>query len=149
MMIRFRINMNDISLDSRRPPSRRRDGFTIIELLAVVMIMAILGAIVIGIAGYAARRAEHARVTANLQLIRNALENHRIDAGRYIGFPDDVDDVHPMTGTKYQVLTNYVDTIVFEDSWGNPFQYKVLGRHSYELWSWGPTGPDEDYDIIK
>ena len=141
--------MNKLSLDSRSPALRRRSGFTIVELLAVVMIMAILGAIVLGVAGYASRRAEHARTTADLQVIRNALEEHRSKTGRYIGFPNRVDQELPMTDPLFETLTNHVDKIAFEDSWGRPFQYRVMGRYSFEVWSWGPSGPAEDHDIIR
>lgn len=130
----------------RMQRSCRCAGFTLVELLAVTMVMAILAGIVLGVAGYAARRADESRAKAELQVIRNALDGYRVTAGMY----PQVDLT--TTGQWDSVaadLTNHVESITFVDPWGRPYQYITQGRFSFDLYSTGPTGPDQTYDIIR
>lgn len=67
-----------------------RAGFTLIELMVVLAIIALLLSIVAP--HYAGRitRAEEAVLQENLVLVRDALDKHYADAGRY---PDSLDDL--------------------------------------------------------
>lgn len=68
-------------------PARRRSGFTLIELLVV---MAILGALLsIAAPRYFAsvERANEAALQTNLRMLREAIDKHRADTGR---FPDNL-----------------------------------------------------------
>lgn len=116
------------------------------ELLAVVLIMAILAGIVLGMAGYAGRRSAFAETKADLEVVRNALEEHRVRAGRCLGFPEHADVIMLMTDDMFQVLTNYVDEMNVENAWGEPFRYRVTGRYAYNLWAAGPKGPPDNPD---
>ncbi len=155
--------MKNLSLDSRGPASRGHDGFTIIELLAVVMIMAILGAIVIGISGYASRRASDAQARAQLNQLRTALTEYQV---RHRTYP--LENIESVQGWEdiTPALTNFVEEkLTFEDPWGRAYEYRprrrpgeTTGRAvSFELWSWGPSGgpdnvpsgEDYEYDIIR
>ncbi len=155
--------MNTLSLDSRSPASRGRSGFTIVELLAVVMIMAILGAIVLGIAGYASRRASDAGARADLNQLRSALTEYQVRHGTY---PMENIESRPQWEEIAPVLTNLTEApLSFEDPWGNTYQYRAMRRPgettgrvmSFDLWSWGPSGgpgdvpagEDYEYDIIR
>ena len=63
---------------------RRGDrGFTIIELLAVVTIMGLLGALVVGLSRFASEKSAEAKVRADLELLRNAIEEYRIQRAGY------------------------------------------------------------------
>lgn len=67
-----------------------RAGFTLIELMVVLAVIALLLSIVAP--HYAGRitRAEEAVLQENLVLVRDALDKHYADAGRY---PDSLDDL--------------------------------------------------------
>jgi len=127
-----------------------RAGFTLVELMAVIVVMAILGSIVLGIAGYAGRRAAESKAHAELQSIRNAMEEYRLHFGRY---PDQIFETSAnwsnWLGTVNHPLTNQLNEMNWLDPWGNAYQYEARSRFSYELFSHGPSGPDEDYDRIR
>lgn len=143
---------------SRSGRSRtRRAGFTMVELLAVVVIMALLGGIVMGIASYASRRAAEAEAQATLQRIRNALEEYRLQYGRYPSIDGAVvaDAWDQTFGGEplWRILAEFDPDLdrekgleqnpprdPFEDPWGAIYVYHSTGRFSYELFSWGANG---------
>ncbi len=74
----------------RLPTASPRAGFTLVELMVVLAVIALLLSIVVP--HYAGRvtRAEEAVLQENLVLLRDALDKHYADAGRY---PDSLDDL--------------------------------------------------------
>lgn len=64
---------------------RREDGFTLVELIVVVAIMAILLLIAIGFHVQARERAGDATAKANLRIAVPAIETYRSDHGTYAG----------------------------------------------------------------
>ena len=131
-------------MNSSRARSRQ-SGFTLIEIMAVVIIMGLLMGIV-GVTVFS--RVDDARVaTARIQLkqIENALEFYRMDNSRYpsteqglkalIEAPPDVRNYPPGGYLKNR------DGLV--DPWENPFQYQNPGphnQHSFDVWSDGADG---------
>ncbi len=140
--------MNNIILDNPPRPARKKAGFTIVELLAVVAVMAILAGIVLGIAGYAARRASDAQARADLEKLRNALEEYRLYAARYpqANMTNNVQWSGFISALPAS-LSNHWAEVQIEDPWGRPYRYETLGRYTFALWSLGPT--TNTYDIIR
>jgi prepilin-type N-terminal cleavage/methylation domain-containing protein len=60
-------------------------GFTLIELMAVVVIIAVLSALVLGGVNYAHRKGIDARCAAQYALVQLAIENYKSDHGFYPG----------------------------------------------------------------
>jgi general secretion pathway protein G len=126
-------------------PNGRHSGFTLIEIMAVVIIMGLLMGVV-GVTVFS--RVDDARVaTARIQLkqIENALEFYRMDNSRYpttdqglnalIEAPADVRSYPPGGYMKNR------DGL--RDPWDNPFQYQSPGphnEHSFDVWSQGADG---------
>ena len=133
-----------------------RAGFTLIELMVVIVMMGLLAGIILGIAGFATRQSDEAATEAMVQRLRGALQEYQIAYGTY-----PVNDISSYGGWMNIApdLTNRVADLEFEDSWGRPFQYRTMRRPgqtagrvlSYDLWSWGPSGPgaDNEHDIIR
>jgi prepilin-type N-terminal cleavage/methylation domain-containing protein len=61
------------------------DGFTLVELLVVLVVMAILTAVAFGFSTAARERADDATARANIRTAVPAIEAYRADAGSYAG----------------------------------------------------------------
>jgi len=71
-------------------PTRRRHGFTLIELLVALTIIALLLSLVAPRYFNSVTKAEEAVLKENLTLLRDALDKHFADTGRY---PDTLNDL--------------------------------------------------------
>ena len=61
----------------------KKDGFTLVELMVVLTIIALLLSVVVPDYVGRTRRAEEAALQENLAVMRDALDKHYADAGRY------------------------------------------------------------------
>jgi len=126
-------------------PRERRSGFTLIEIMAVVIIMGLLMGIV-GVTVFS--RVDEARVaTARIQIkqIENALEFYRMDNSRYPSNEQGLRAlIEPPTDVRNYPPGGYLknkDGLM--DPWDNPFQYQSPGEHNehtFDLWSQGADG---------
>jgi general secretion pathway protein G len=69
---------------------RYRSGFTLVELMVVLAVIALLLAVVVPDYVGRTKRAEEAVLQENLAVMRDALDKHFADAGRY---PETLDDL--------------------------------------------------------
>ena len=145
---------------------KRTSHFTLIELLAVIGIIAILASITVGGFGYASRRADAAKTQAIMEEFTMALEAFKQDRGYYpiMKTADDVilkkDDDSPWKAflkgnskTKKPYMENLKpwedmandEEITLEDAYGKALQYQCPGSHnSFDLWSKGPDKHNGD-----
>lgn len=137
---------NTVSPNDRAETRRRRQrGFSLLELMVVLVIMGLLGALV-GPKLFGQLASAQIK-TANEQthMLRNALDTMRLDIGRY-----------PTQDEGLQLLVNppsdpdikarwhgpYVEGNVPLDPWNKPYQYSPDGKDPYPLalYSYGPDG---------
>jgi len=135
--------------------SLNEDGFTLIEIMVVVTILAILIALV---APKMVGRTDQARRVSTKVQIRNiegALQLYKLDNGVYPGTEQGLDALVelPSIGQipKDWRKGGYLPKLP-EDAWGNPFVYVSPGTHgSYDLVSYGADnesgGDDNDADL--
>ena len=69
---------------------KKHCGFTLVELMVVLTIIALLLSVVVPDYIGRVRRAEEAVLQENLNLMRDALDKHFADAGRYPGALEDL-----------------------------------------------------------
>jgi general secretion pathway protein G len=126
----------------RSDSQKSQRGFTLVEMLLVLVILATLAAIVYPkVMG----RSEQARVTAAQTQIANfktALDAFEVDTGYYPkgrnGLNDLMNQPRDVTGWHGP----YLETIP-KDPWGNDYSYECPGKHnpaSYDISSPGPPG---------
>ena len=138
---------------------RGRAGFTLIEIMAVVLIIGLLSTIV-GAAIF--RQIDRAKVTAakaQLTSLEGVLELYRMDNGR---FPTTEQGLAALVSvpTIDPVPRNYPqggylkDRRLPSDPWDEPYHYEMPGTnnpHAFDLWSFGadnaPGGEGVDADI--
>ena len=130
----------------RRPPWRR-DGFTLIEIMAVVLIMGFLAGIV-GVAVVA--QIDKARVTTTRTQIKQleaALTFFQMENGFFPSTDQGLEALveQPTTGREprsYREGGYLQGGVVPLDAWQSPFQYESPGQinRDYDIWSLGADG---------
>jgi general secretion pathway protein G len=138
---------------ARKIAVRRARGFTLLELMVVVVIIGVLAAL---IAPAVLDRAEQAKVTAartDVSNLMNALKLYRLDNGRYPSGEQGLDSLvaKPTVGSIPNNWKPYLDKLP-NDPWQRPYQYANPGVHGeIDVFSFGadgqPGGEGNDADI--
>lgn len=130
-------------------------GFTLIELMVVIVILGLLAGIVGPRILGNVDKAKIAQAKANIKSFETALGNYKLDSGIY---PDTEQGLQalveaPSSGTlpKHWRKGGYMDKIP-KDPWGNEFIYICPGVHGdFDISSYGRDGmsggEDENADI--
>jgi general secretion pathway protein G len=145
----MKIQTRSIAVKNREIKRGRR-GFTLTELMLVVVIIGILAALVIPrIAG----NSEHARqIKARADInggIKGALGQYEVDNGSY---PKSLQDLIVPPSTAKSWRGPYLDPANLPiDPWRNMYVYYFPGKHNpagYDLISVGPDGKEGSADDI-
>ena len=128
---------------------RSLTGFTLIEILLVVIIIGILAGLVVpnlvGRGEEARRQAASADINGGLAA---AIDLFELDNGKY---PDALEDLVRDPGTAKNWRGPYVKKGIPQDPWGSHYVYMFPGTHnasSYDLSSAGPDGQEGTTDDI-
>ncbi|HEQ60406.1 MAG TPA: type II secretion system protein GspG [Firmicutes bacterium] len=120
----------------------RRGGFTMVELLLVLVILAVLAAIVVP---KFTGRSEQARITAaqtQIAAFETCLDAFEIDNGYYPRGTDGLQDLVRQPADAKNWRGPYMKEIPL-DPWGNAYLYEYPGKYNeggYDLMSLGPDG---------
>lgn len=129
-------------------------GFTLLELLVVVAIIGLLAGYVgpkyFGQLGKAEVKAAHAQIDG----IEKALDQYRLDVGRYPSTEQGLNSLVASPGGTPKWAGPYLKKEVPVDPWGKPYIYKCPGEHGdFDLLSYGHDGAQggsgEDADITN
>jgi general secretion pathway protein G len=133
----------------------RQRGFTLIEIMVVVVILAVLGALVVPQVLDKVDKARVTRAQSDIRAIATALDLYRLDNFKYPttdqGLAALVKQPADPTITNYPA-GGYLKSLPI-DPWNNPYQYVSPGLdgRDYEITSYGrdgkPGGEGYDADI--
>ena len=135
----------------------RQDGFTLIEIMVVMAIIAMLAAMV---GPRLIRQQEKAAVKAaqaQVERLGTALDTYRLDMGRYPTTQEGLGALMqpPGGGGGSRWDGPYLNKDVPLDPWDNPYQYRAPGGggRPYDLFSFGadgaPGGDGDNRDITS
>jgi len=128
---------------------RRMAGFTLIEVMVVVVILGILAAIIVPKIMSRPEQARMVKVKQDILAIQSALDLYKLDNGMY-----------PSTDQGLQALVTkpssppvpsnwksdgYLQEIP-QDPWGEPYQY-INDNDKLRIFSYGPKGKEGNSEI--
>ena len=125
------------------------DGFTLIEIMVVILILGLLATIVVQSLRGAADKAKKTKAQADLAEIKTALDRYYLDNGFY---PTSDQGLTALVSppSNGRVPANYESGGYIErlpkDPWGTGYFYQSDGN-SYVLKSLGPDGVESADDI--
>ena len=129
----------------------REMGFSLIELLIVMVIMGLLAALVgprmFGKVGTSKQNAARAQMS----LFETALDTYRLDVGKYPTSDQGLQALRTKPSGVEKWDGPYLPKAVPKDPWGNPFVYRLTDKGEVEMISLGANGTEggegEDKDI--
>ena len=130
----------------KRKTEKSKKGFTMVELMAMLIIIGLLaGLVVVKVAG----KIDEARVTttkANLKMLHNAVNQFKMDTGRY---PTEDEGLTVLVEEPTDVIRyepgGYLETTeVPLDAWGNEFYYETYPESgkAFVIKSFGADGEE-------
>ena len=131
---------------SRTANRRKNQGFTLIEIMVVMVILGILAGLIVPRIMDRPEQARRTKATLTLRSLDSALKLYRLDNGVYPSTEQGLEALirKPETGTIPQNWRDrgYLDTNrVPKDPWGKEFVYIYPGEHGdYDLSSYGRDG---------
>jgi general secretion pathway protein G len=134
---------------------RRQSGFTLIEIMVVVVILAVLGALVVPKILENVDKARVTRAQSDIRAIQTALDLYRLDNFKYPTTEQGLQAL--VTQPTDPSITNYRSggylSSLPKDPWNNQYQYLSPGANGrdYDIISYGrdgkPGGEGYDADI--
>jgi general secretion pathway protein G len=135
-----------------------RAGFTLIEILVVIVVIAILATLVAPNIFQHVGAAKDATAKSQIEMLGAALDAYRLDNGRYPTTEQALGALweKPTVDAPANWRGPYTRKPVPPDPWGRPYVYTAPGQvnpQGYDLLSYGadgkPGGENEDADILS
>lgn len=146
--------MDVVKMRARAAAGKNMAGFTLLELLVVIVIIGLLAAYVGPKYFSQLGKSEVTMAKAQINSFEKALDTFRLDVGRYPNTEEGLNAMlvaPPTAGAKWN--GPYLPKVP-SDPWGRPYQYKAPGAKSeFEITSLGrdgqPGGSGDDADIVS
>lgn len=134
-----------------------RPGFTLIEVMVVIVVITLLAALVAPNIFKNLGTAKDGTARSQMEMLTTALDAYRLDNGRYPTTQQGLDALwaEPVTEPRPRSWGGpYLRKRVPPDPWDNPYVYRNPGQenpHGFDLLTYGadgrPGGQAEDADI--
>ena len=135
---------------------RRRAGFTLVELMVVIVIIGLLATVVAINVLPAQGKAMVGKARADISTLEQAIETYRLDN---LIFPDNAQGLQALVAAPQGLSQperyregGYVRRLP-KDPWGQDYQYRRPSTHGgqFDVFSWGADGKEggegEDADL--
>lgn len=120
---------------------RRHMGFTMMELLIVLVIIGLLAALVGPALYQRIAPAKESIARAQIENFMTALDSYFVDTGRFPTAQQGLQALRLQPESEARWKGPYLKKEIPADPWGNPFVYRSPGRNGgYELLSLGADG---------
>lgn len=134
--------------------TRRVEGFTLLELLVVMVIIGLLASIVAPQYFAQIGKSDAKVARAQIESFGQALDQYRLDVGRYPSTEQGLAALRAAPTNEAKWRGPYLKRDVPNDPWGTPYQYRSPGQHGeYDLLSLGsdaqPGGDGEATDVAS
>ncbi|MCC2625664.1 MAG: gspG [Burkholderiales bacterium] len=128
----------------------KRSGFTLIEIMVVLVILGVMAALVVPRVLGRADDARKVAAKSDIASLMNALKLYNLDNMRY---PTNAQGLEALTQkpSVAPIPPNYKEGGYLEklpiDPWGSPYQYANPGKHGeVDVYSFGPDGQSASGD---
>lgn len=131
-----------MSAKSFIPKKIRTAGFTLLELLVVMVIIGMLAAYVGPRFFSQIGKSEVKAARAQIDGLEKALDQYRLDVGRYPNSEQGLAALMTQPAGVTRWSGPYLKKAVPDDPWGNPYVYKLPSEHGgeFDLFSYGKDG---------
>ena len=139
---------------SRFKSTSRLAGFTLLELLVVLVIIGLLAAYVGPKYFQQIGKSETKVAKAQLDGLQKALDQYRIDTGHFPNSQQGLAALNTAPSGEPQWQGPYLSKQVPKDPWGRDYLYRSPGEHGeYDLWTFGKDGREggtgDDQDVTN
>lgn len=130
--------------------NRKNTGFTLIELMLVVIIIGILASVVLPRFTGASKQARIEATRSQLEIFSLALDMFELHNGRFPTLEEGLAALRTRPKNAPDWRGPYLKKTIPKDPWGKDYIYKSPGTHNqdYDLESFGADGKDGGGDDI-
>ena len=131
-----------------------KKGFTLVEILVVLVIIGLIASLVGPRLFPKLGKGKQSAAKAQIELLGQALDQFRLDVGRYPTTQEGLNALMVNPGGIDQWEGPYLKKELPKDPWDRPYIYQCPGTHGeYDLYSYGRDGAlggdGEDKDVVS